>query len=581
MGCDPKDVALKSLFLGPQAENAAWLAEQCNMIVDHWVDWRRSQFAADGEAISEADREAPLFLERQREVQSRLAALLRDLDSESPKFTPRFLGHMTSELALPALLAHIAVLLHNPNLTSKEVSVVTTRLEREAICCLLEILGMPESLGRGHFTSGGTMANFEAVWRSLYRLDRVTALGLRMVQHDSMTVAQFKGVGARSWEWFDEQAERLAPDALDDYSFLVLGPHRFAVEYEKITGSRYVPPIVLVPASRHFSWPKAVTLLGLGRDSLLEIPLDGNGRLSVPDFAATLSRVHAERKTVLMAVTVAGATGTGAVDPVDRIQDLLDDHRDRTGEDVWHHVDAAYGGYFCSLTRGPTGAGLSEEVYRSLQGVGRADSVTIDPHKLGFVPYSCGTILTRDERRYRCPSFDAPYLIAGNGGAWQSTLEGSRAATGAVATWMACKTVGAEGYARILQRSLAATNTLLIELARAGDEVSMAGPADLNLLCFFLARKGEALSSCNRRTEECFRNFQASPNFSVSKTELSLSDYARHACFSLVGKRIETDDDKITCLRVVLMNPFFSTQEAAVRYESLFVDELLGFCRSI
>lgn len=581
MSCDPKDVALKALFLGPQAENAVWLQERCKDIVDHWVGWRRSLFAADGAVISTADKESCLFLERQAEVEARLAELLRELDGESPKFTPRFLGHMTSELALPALLAHFAVLLHNPNLTSKEVSAVTTRLESEAVRELLGMLGLPMEEGRGHFTSGGTLANFEAVWRALHRLDRTTALGLQLVEDGLLSRGEFLSVSTRGWDWFDRIGSGATPDRLDNFSFLVLGPHHFATEFERITGTRYVPPVILAPASRHFSWPKAVTLLGLGRDSLQEIPLNEHGHVSLTDFSEALCSAHAERRPILMTVSVAGGTGTGSVDPVDRIQDILDHHAEVTGESVWHHVDAAYGGYFCSVLPRPVDVGLSEEVRRSLGGIARVDSVTLDPHKLGFVPYSCGAILTRDSQGYRCPTFDAPYLLANNGGAWQNTLEGSRAATGAVATWMACKTIGSEGYGRILQRNLAATNILLLELARAEDEVSLAGTADLNILCFYLARKGESLRNCNQRTLECFQKFQKSPSFSVSKTELALCDYALLLGFNLAAKSVEIDDDKVICLRVVLMNPFFSSREGKVHYEQLFVDELLGYCRSV
>jgi hypothetical protein len=142
---------------------------------------------------------------------------------------------------------------------------------------------------------------------------------------------------------------------------------------------------------------------------------------------------------------------------------------------------------------------------------------------------------------------------------------------------MACKTIGlgADGYGRILRRDLVATKDLMNELLRARDEVSLVGPADLNVLCFFLARQGDSLRECNERTLRCFQEFQESPNFSVSKTEFSLESYARHACFSLLAKNIGVDDGKIICIRLVLMNPFFSSREAAVRYERLFVDELL------
>jgi len=575
--CDSKDIALKSLFLGPQAENATWFEQRWLEVLQHWVTWRRSLFSGDGPGISENDQLSELFLRRQAEVETRLRELLGELDGESPKFTPRFLGHMTSELALPALLGHAAVLLHNPNLTSREVSAVTSRLEREAIADLISMVDMPAE-GLGHFTSGGTLANIEALWRALHRFDRTQAIGLRMVEEKLLGLDEFLSVGSRSWEWFDAQEKLPSPNCLEQYSMLHLGPHEFGELYRRITGRSFRSPIVLAPASRHFSWPKAVTLLGLGRDSLRDIALDGHGRSSASDVAEALRVAGVEGRPVLLMVSVTGGTSSGSVDPVHRIQDLLDEHRVKTGEEIWHHVDAAYGGYFCSLLKAEDSVGLSEEVKASLGGIGRVCSVTLDPHKLGFVPYSCGAFLARSALHYRSPAFDAPYLIKGNEGAWQHTIEGSRAATGAVATWMTCKTIGlgADGYGRILRRDLVATQNLTTELLRARDSVSILGPADLNVICFFLARQKESLRACNERTLRCFQEFLKSPNFSVSKTEFSLQSYARHACLSLVEKGIEVDDGKITCIRLVLMNPFFSSRETAVRYECLFVDELLA-----
>lgn len=581
MECDPKDVALKSLFLGPQAENADWLEGRWKEIFQHWIGWRKTRFSDDGPAISEADRGSLLFRERQSAVEARLAELLRELDGESPKFTPRFLGHMTSELALPAMLGHLAVLLHNPNLTSTEVSAVTSRLEKEAVSDLLGMLGLPAVSGRGHFTSGGTVANFEALWRALHRLDRTLALELRLASKGEGR--ENFGAACKSWQWFDSHSSHIDFAELEQFSFLRRGPYAFAGLYQEITGRMYSPPVVLVPESRHFSWPKAVTMLGLGREALREITLDEKGRMSLSHLEKTIATLHREGRPVLMVVSVAGGTSSGSVDPVGQVQDLLDRHRDGTGEEIWHHVDAAYGGYFCSLLGAPDNGGLEAEVAGAFAGIARVNSVTLDPHKLGFVPYNCGAFFARSEQEYRSPSFDAPYLLTGNDGAWQNTLEGSRAATGAVATWMACKTIGLgpDGYGRILGRDLLGARALEGELAGMREEISVIEPGDLNILCFFLARQGQSLRECNERTLECFRQFQKSPNFSVSKTEFSLSRCGLQLSPILSGKGIEANDDKVSCIRVVLMNPFFHSKVPAARYEKLFVEELFEIASRI
>ena len=91
------------------------------------------------------------------------------LEAETPKYTPRYMGHMVSELSLPAIFGHFATLLHNPNITSREAAKVGSVLEAEAVAMLATMVGYGKS-ARGHFTCGGTIANFEAIWRARFRL---------------------------------------------------------------------------------------------------------------------------------------------------------------------------------------------------------------------------------------------------------------------------------------------------------------------------------------------------------------------------------------------------------------------------
>ncbi|NJL24614.1 MAG: hypothetical protein HC902_05215 [Calothrix sp. SM1_5_4] len=92
-----------------------------------------------------------------------------------------------------------------------------------------------------------------------------------------------------------------------------------------------------------------------------------------------------------MVVSVAGSTELGQVDPIDKIQDCLDELVERSGYCIPHHVDAAYGGYFASLSGVEMAHSLmSQDVKSAIGAIGRAHSVTMDPHKMGYVPYSCG-----------------------------------------------------------------------------------------------------------------------------------------------------------------------------------------------
>jgi hypothetical protein len=167
--CHPDEVALKSFFLGPQAENSDWLSAQMSEILERWFHWRRGLFPGDGNAISVRDRNLREFHAKRAELSKCLGHLMAAFEAEVPKFSPRYIGHMFSEIALPALFGHIIALLHNPNNISGESAPVGVKIEDEAIRALLTMLRMPPSQGMGHFTSGGTVANFEALVRARAR----------------------------------------------------------------------------------------------------------------------------------------------------------------------------------------------------------------------------------------------------------------------------------------------------------------------------------------------------------------------------------------------------------------------------
>ncbi len=130
------------------------------------------------------------------------------------------------------------------------------------------------------------------------------------------------------------------------------------------------PPRICTSAMTHMSTPKAAAMLGLGRDAVVPIPVDAEFRM---DVAALEARIHADRAAgchVVCVVANAGDVNTGAIDPIDAIADVCA----RAG--VWLHVDGSYGG----LAAGTPRAGVA------LAALGRADSLSLDPHKWLYAP---------------------------------------------------------------------------------------------------------------------------------------------------------------------------------------------------
>ena len=443
------------------------------------------------------------------------------------------------------MLGHVCALLHNPNNTSREVSRVTSRLEEQAIAELAGMIGLPKT-AQGHFTSGGTLANFEALWRAINRMDK---------QLD-------KQFGC---------------------SFLSSGPWKFASAYQRATGNIFEGPVVLVPQNKHFSWEKAVSLMGLGDQAFLPIALDAQGRLCVDDLKSKIATADRQGRPILMVVSVAGTTEMGEVDPIDRVQDLLDEYR-LAGREIWHHVDAAYGGYYTSmLDDNDLESKLSPQVRAALRAIGRVDSVTLDPHKLGYIPYSCGAFLARDNEHYISRKFGAAYLLDNNNSRWSATLEGSRSGAGVTATWLSNRTLGLnhEGYGRVLAKGIEARELMMAELKRRVPGFLPVLPVDLNIICFSIAPARSKLTEINRAMIGVFTKFEASPNFSISKTVLNDRDYSRVMMRLAAQRQIEIDDDHWVQLRLVLMNPFVACKNSKVDFVQEFVSELIEFWATI
>ena len=112
----------------------------------------------------------PNFLRSVETFRNEVQEILHRFQSEVPNYSPRYIGHMTTEISLPALVGHMLTLLYNPNNISEEVSRVGLQVEKNAIGALLAMVGYDQSKATGHFTSGGTVANIEGALRARARM---------------------------------------------------------------------------------------------------------------------------------------------------------------------------------------------------------------------------------------------------------------------------------------------------------------------------------------------------------------------------------------------------------------------------
>ena len=521
MSCDPRDIASKSFFLGPQAENGAWFRDLNARILSRWLNWRRERYPEDGNAISENDRLDARFLAQQTAFTRHALDLAKRFEGEIPKFSPRYMGHMFSELSLPALVGHWIATLHNPNNISSESAPVGVEIEREAIAELAKMAGFG-SEAVGHFTSCGSIANFEALLRARDRVLKGTPLGSKRV-------------------------------------------------------------VLFVPNNKHYSWVKAAHLLGLGPEGIRSVELDRFATLDVEDLERKLAEEISRGALVAMVVSVLGTTELGNLDSVDRVQDVLDRYREKADIKIWHHVDGAYGGFFLSL-RESNGV-LDARSLAALKGVARVDSLTIDPHKLGYVPFACGAFLCREPSAYETMGFESPYIqFPGPREPGPRTIEGSRSATGAAATWLTLKAIGsgAEGYGRIIGRTVQLREELTLSLIRATPLLRVIPHLQTNILGFTAGHRGGRISDSNQWARRFYATHSGeSSKFYVSMTSLKIADYRALCADFFSNWQPQVDTDSIEVVRLTLMNPFLRSKEMRVEILEEFSCAAASACGSL
>lgn len=565
-------------FLGPGSENYHLLEE---LILDYVRDhcfWRRNFHPEDRSPISSGDKHSPEYIEFVDRMREELSALSAELKKAVPFFSPRYLGHMSSDILLPAFIARVVTTLYNPNNVSEDASPVTLEKELQAGTQLATMFGMPtdesqEPCAWGHLTSGGTVANYEALWNlravKFYPIalaEAVRSMGLQLPISASLGKSL---VEATKWELVNltvdesislrRETASAAKDALDldqlrEFAKAVrserieaLGTADFFLKHSEIK-----PPSVLVPASGHYSWEKAMKVMGFGTRQLVKVPVDSHMRLDTVAFRSIVEREKQNGRPILAAIAVLGTTEFGTVDPVHEVLQIRDDCR-KNGFDFGVHVDAAWGGYLSSLFRREDGSlhtheemrqkftyFPSERVYGAFAALGDVDSITVDPHKLGYVPYAAGAFVCRNREVVDFVTQKAAYVFdLGDSekaittgeklrNLGQYVLEGSKAGAAAASVYVTHKVLPlhSKGFGRILEHTIRATEVLhgIVLDRRKGlaDKATITIPfvTDTNLLCFAVNPKGNtSLSVMNRFNRALFDDLKVSPDQPIQMRE--------------------------------------------------------------
>jgi glutamate/tyrosine decarboxylase-like PLP-dependent enzyme len=235
---------------------------------------------------------------------------------------PRYLGLFNPSVTFSSVIADTLVAAYNPQLASWRTSPAANEIERHTLGWLAEKFGLPQET-IATFTNGGAEANLTAVIAALEHV--------------------FPGCGE---------------DGLRGLS---------------------ASPVIYLSEEAHHSFGKIAQMCGLGRNALRPIPTGAEFKM---DVSALARRIEQDRKNgfvPLMVVGTAGTTAAGAIDPLPELADLC------RAEQIWLHVDAAWGG----------AAIVSPLLRHHLKGIERADSITCDAHKWFSVSMACGMFFCR------------------------------------------------------------------------------------------------------------------------------------------------------------------------------------------
>src|SRR6266516_6383277 len=326
---------------------------------------------------------------------------------------PSYFGLFNPSVTLASVIADTLVAMYNPQLAAWRTSPAANEIERHTLAWLTGKFGLPASTSAS-FTTGGAEANLSAV---------IVAL-------------------TRAFPEYGEGGLRSLPAS----------------------------PTIYLTREAHDSFNKIAHMTGIGRRALRTVATDRDLKMDVRDLAR---RVGEDRRNVLAPVMVVGTAGTTTAGAIDPLPDLA---RFCRSEDLWFHVDAAWGG----------AAVISPRLRGHLAGIEAADSITCDAHKWFSVPMAAGMFFCRHPaaaaEAFRAETSYMPGKTAGPvHDPYTSSVQWSRRFIG-LKLFLALAHLGEPGYVEMIERQAHMGDVLRESLKRAGWRVVNTTP--LPLVCF-------------------------------------------------------------------------------------------------
>ena len=325
---------------------------------------------------------------------------------------PRYFGLFNPSVTLASVVADTLVAMYNPQLATWRTSPAANEIERHTLAWLTEKFGLPATAS-ANFTTGGAEANLSAVIVALTRA-------------------------------FPEYGD---------------------------AGLRSLPasPTIYLTREAHDSFIKIAHVTGIGRQALRTVAIDRDLEMDVGDLERQVGEDRRKGLAPVMVVGTAGTTAAGAIDPLPNLARFC------RQENLWLHVDAAWGG----------AAILSPRLRGHLAGIGAADSVTCDAHKWFSVPMGAGMFFCRHPdavgEAFRAHASYMPGRTDAGVDPYTSSVQWSRRFIG-LKLFFALAQQGESGYVEMIEHQARMGDVLRESLERAGWRIVNNTP--LPLVCF-------------------------------------------------------------------------------------------------
>lgn len=255
---------------------------------------------------------------------------------------PSSMAHLHCPPLLPSLAAEVLLNALNQSMDSWDQSPAATYVEAELIKFFTKKIGY-SSDGDGTFTAGGTQSNY---------------MGMLLARNK----------------------------ACNTYFSVCVQKEGLPAEARKLR--------ILCSEHAHFTVQKSASQLGLGSDAVVKVETNHKRQLCIENAKKKIRQLREQGLIPFMVVATAGTTDFGSIDPLKELAKLSNE------EQLWLHVDAAYGGALL----------FSHQYSHLVSGLCLADSITIDFHKLYYQTISCGAFFVKNKADFLQIAYHADYL---------------------------------------------------------------------------------------------------------------------------------------------------------------------------